>query len=317
LEGYDVQDVANSEFKKVVITFNVEGEFIESVVNYLDKKHLRTSESGYLADAALNRLILTVNPLWGVATTKGTVQFSSGFDYSVDNKDFKVDIGAGDVTVTVDDDATGDQDDVVTAVNSALTDAALNASVVAFNGVSGIGIRRVQSGSTTTLKLTSGVSDDFLAQAGITAATYTGDYAIDSVFEGQSETLTFYTKLNPYFPTETAESETENIDGIEIPVYDNTFRYLELDFILDDLTAIYGTFTDLQAFDYYVGKTWYKDSSGNPKGEKITLYTATDYEGLEMVSVEKIENDSLVNLGIRRVKMKINQLQNYRFRPQL
>lgn len=316
LESYDIVDVADSRFKKVIIVFNIEGDFLESVVNYLDKKHIRTTESGYLADSALNRLILTVNPDWYIAAFEvGTNAFGSGFDFAANDKDFNVTVrffdGSSNTRGFTLDQTTTDLTTVVAEVNSKIGATAFAAWIEAYDA-GFVGIRSI-AGIVKSIELIAG-SDDFLALAGLTAGTYTATSSLDDNFAAQGDTLTFYTKLNPYFPIETQESESENVDGINIPVYDNTFRFLEIDFILDDNIKIYGTFTDFQAFMYYVGRTWYKDSSGDPKGEKITLYTATEYEGLEVVSIEKIENDSLVNMEIVRLKMVINQLQNFRFK---
>ena len=87
-----------------------------------------------------------------------------------------------------------------------------------------------------------------------------------------------------------------------------------MDFFLDDNAALYGTFTELEAFDYYVGQTWYVDSSSSAAGEVALVRNTDTYTALESVEVEKIDNEDLVNCGHRRVKLKYVQLQNYRFR---
>ncbi len=287
-----------------------------AISNYLIQQYILDSENGQFAATELNRLILTVNPDWINARSNGTEYFPTGKNFSSDNKDFRIlDTAATGFTVTITADAAS-HSDIVTSINSALAAASPSAVtfVEAFDGGSFIGLVSTTGDSSDEFELKNGISDDALAFFGWTEDTYENAVPLDETFDDESNTMTFYTKLMPYFFQTQEENETVLVDGIQLPVYKNSFLTLVLDFYLDSYIARYGTLTESQAFDYYVSNVWYVDDNGNAAGQEIDIENTTQYNAIESLQIEKIDNDDLIGVEQRRITVKYAQLQNYSYR---
>ncbi len=290
-----------------------------SVNSYLISDNLLDSEDGRFATTELNRLNLTTNPAWINIKIEGDQYFENGEDFSIDNKDFGFKYnGGGTTTVTVIVDATATpppayHQQVVNAINTAVGVAGVT-EMEAYNGGRFVGFRSTTSVPADTFEFIAGTTDDLLVFLGVSAGIYSNNVPLDSTFDGESNAMTFHTRLEPEFKQTLEENESELVDGIQLPVYSNEFLTITLDFFLDNVIAKYGTYTEAQAFDYYVGQTWYIDTASAPKGEEIDIRATTQYDALENIAVEKIENDALIGVEHRRVTMKYAQLQNYRYR---
>jgi len=290
----------------------------QAVNNFLERQFIVAK----VGEANLNKLTINTNPDWTNAKALGSVQFPSGYDFATTPHKFRLDVGDGYQTVIVST-TCATQADIVDAINneiiSVLYTYGKDGDFRAFDGGTYIGFTSQTNDANTFFDIATvpTQADQLLDLLGVDGGRYDNTVALDSAFNAIGNTFTFLTRLMPEFATIKESENSETLDGIELPVYSNTFATLTMKFYLDDTEPVIGQFTEAQAFAYYVPNTFYIDDTGQPSGVAAEIQvngSPVNYTALSQVEISEEPNENLIGLKEFDITIKYANIQNYRLR---
>lgn len=157
----------------------------------------------------LNTYTIEIDPATA-ASTLGTTDLTSGYDWGDYNKDFDIEVNGTPLTVNLTSNESS-ASDIANAINSEFINASVSDQIEAYESSGLIGLRTVNTGSGQTFTLSPGVNDG-LALFGMSSGAYTGSDASSGYEEinlNGSAGLTSDTGLS----TETTYDIEVSIDG--------------------------------------------------------------------------------------------------------